>query len=771
MSEQPTILAVDDSSVLLALLVNLLTTEGYQVRTADSGELALAAVAASPPDLILLDVQMNGMDGIEVCRRLKAGADTRHIPIIMMSAFADVKEWVAGLQAGAADYLCKPFESEELLTRVATHLALRRARLALEEEAVMLYQTTTRLEAEIARRQRVEDDLRRSLQQAERSRRALLSALEDQKLGDSERDRLATAIHQAAEMVVITNAEGVIAYVNPAFEAVTGYTRVEAVGRKPSLLKSGAQDDAFYRALWETISGGKTWHGRMVNRKKDGTHYTEDATISPVRDATGDITSYVAVKRDITHALALEAQFLQSQKMEGIGRLAGGVAHDFNNCLNVIQGFTQICLGKLHEGDPLSDDLHQVLKASDRAASLTRQLLAFSRKQVLQPEVLDLNQVLAEMERMLRRIIGEDIDLVQVLAPDLGLVKADPGQLGQVIMNLVLNARDAMPGGGKLMIETDNVELDTEYAARHEEAEPGHYIMIAVTDSGIGMDALTISRLFEPFFTTKAPGKGSGLGLSTAHGIVKQSGGNIFVYSEVGRGSTFKVYLPRAFSAAEATAVKPRPIPRRATGDETILVVEDEEALRQLTQRLLEAAGYTVLSASDGDQALLIHAQHMGDIDLLLTDVVMPQMSGRLLAERLMKTTPTLKTIYMSGYTDDAIIHHGVLDAGMHFLAKPFTEADLTRKIRAVLDGTAAPSGTDWQAVTDEVDEQPLAPDALRTLPDDVLARLRAAAVAANHDEINQIVEIIGITHPPVAAALRRMADRFDYEGIQELLR
>jgi PAS domain S-box-containing protein len=768
--EPASILAVDDTSAVLRVLVEILGREGYRVRRADSGEAALAAVAASPPDLILLDVRMKGIDGIEVCRRLKASEDSRNIPIILMSGFTEVEEWVAGLQAGAVDYLYKPFRSEEILTRVRTHLDLKRAKAEIEQKVVSLRRTNDHLEAEIAERQQVEVELRRSLDHAERSRLALLGALEDQKRAETERERLTMAIEQAAEMVLVTDIHGAIQYVNPAFESVTGYTRAEAIGRNPSLVKSGVQDQAFYRGLWETITAGKTWRGRMVNKKKDGTLYTEESTISPVRDAAGVVTSYVAVNRDITHDLDLEAQFLQSQKMESIGRLAGGVAHDFNNCLNVIQGFTQLCLGRLREDDPLASDLGQVAKASERAAGLTRQLLAFGRKQVLQPEQINLNQTIADMEKMLRRIIGEDVDLVLVLAPNLGLVKADPGQIGQVIMNLAVNACDAMPKGGTLTIVTGNLELDAEHAARHEGIEPGHHVVVAITDSGIGMDGQTMARLFEPFFTTKEQGKGSGLGLSTAYGIVKQSGGSIFVRSEVGRGTTFEVYLRRDLSAPAATRARPRTIPRRAKGDETILVVEDEEALRRLATRLLETAGYTVLSAADGEQALITCERHAGKIDLLLTDVVMPRMSGKRLAERLATTRPTLKILYMSGYTDDAIVQHGVLDADTHFIAKPFSEADLTRKIRAVLDGGVCTSGTDWPAIEDEIEQQPLDRDALRALPQDVLARLGAAAVAANYDEIVAIVEIIARTQPDAAAALRRMADRFDYGGMQEFL-
>ncbi len=748
MTDPPTILAVDDTPSVLAVLVALLTPEGYLVRAADSGELALAAVAASPPDLILLNVQMNGMDGIEVCRRLKAGENTRHIPIILISAIADVEEGVAGLQAGAADYLTKPFRNEELLSRVATHLALRRARLALEEEAVMLYQTTTRLEAEIVRRQRVEEELRRNLEQAERSRLALLSALEDQKLSDAALRESETKYREMIEslndVVFTVTDEGVLSYVSPSIFAMSGYAPEELVGRPFSAFILLDDLPGLQQKMRATL-GGRREPSEFRCRAKDGRIRWVHSSSRPIIE--GDrITGLRGVLSDITERKQaetkreqLEAQLLQSQKMESIGRLAGGVAHDFNNCLNVIRGFTQMCLADLREGEPLADHLGQVLKASDRAASLTRQLLAFGRKQVLQPEVLDLNQVLAEMEKMLRQIIGEDIELVRLPAPDLGLIKADPGQLGQVIMNLAVNARDAMPEGGRLTIETKNVQLDAEYAARHEEVAAGPYVMVAVTDTGIGMDEQTLSRLFEPFFTTKSAGRGTGLGLSTAYGIVKQSGGSICVDSELGRGTTFKLYLPRKLSAVATAAAKPRPIPLRATGDETILVVEDEEALRQLTARLLENAGYTVLSAADGEQALATYERHAGRIDLLLTDVVMPRMNGRLLAERLTKAGPALKILYMSGYTDDAILHHGVLDTGTQFLAKPFTEVDLTRKIRAVLDGTLTTSGTNWQAVPDDNENQPVAADAPRELPHAVHDNIGQASISATHDKSVEI--------------------------------
>jgi len=382
-----------------------------------------------------------------------------------------------------------------------------------------------------------------------------------------------------------------------------------------------------------------------------------------------------------------EAQLLQAQKMEAIGQLTGGIAHDFNNMLTVIMGYSELMLQKLKADDPLRSEVEQIKEAGNRASLLTRQLLAFSRKQVLQPRVLDLNAVLTNLDKMLQRLIGEDIALVTMPAPGLGRVKVDPGQIEQVIMNLAVNARDAMPNGGKLTIETANVELDNAYAREHVSVRPGPYVMLAVSDTGCGMDAATQARIFEPFFTTKEPGKGTGLGLSTVYGIVKQSDGNIWVYSEPGRGTTFKIYLPRVEAVAEA--VEPSGAAARTIrGSETILLVEDENAVRALIRSTLQANGYTVLEAHHGKHAIQVCEQHAGPIHLMVTDVVMPEMSGRDLAERLKPSRPNMKVFFMSGYTDKAIVNHGELDPGTAFLQKPFIPDALARKVREVLDGS-----------------------------------------------------------------------------------
>jgi two-component system cell cycle sensor histidine kinase/response regulator CckA len=500
---------------------------------------------------------------------------------------------------------------------------------------------------------------------------------------------LTIAIAQADEMVLVTDAQGAIVYVNPAFERVTGYSRAEALGHNPRFLKSGVQSGEFYRALWATVSSGQTWRGRLVNKKKDGTLYTQDSTISRVLDASGAIASYVAVNRDVTASLALEAQFLQSQKMEAVGRLAGGVAHDFNNVLSVILSYAEMISGDLKPGEPLRADVEEIRIAALRAADLTRQLLAFSRRQVLETKVVNLKDSLVGMEKMIARLLGADVALTMVPASDLWNVQVDPGQFEQIVMNLAVNARDALPQGGKLTIDTANVVLDEDCARSHPGLLAGEYVEIAVSDSGLGMDRETQARIFEPFFTTKEKGKGTGLGLATVFGIVRQSAGHIWVQSEPGAGTTFKLYFPRFGGLVEAPSSAPTEL-RSESGSETILLVEDEEQVRVLARSILRRHGYVVLDASNAGEALLACEQHGAMIHLLLTDVVLPRMSGRLLAERLATIRPEMKVLFMSGYTDDAVLLHGVLDSGVSFLSKPLTPTSLTRKVREVLD---APKG------------------------------------------------------------------------------
>ncbi len=500
--------------------------------------------------------------------------------------------------------------------------------------------------------------------------------------------KLSRAVEQSPVSVVITDTDGAIEYVNPKFTRVTGYSSEEVLGRNPRILKSGELSPELYREMWNTITAGGEWRGELHNRKKDGELFWEFASISPILDEKGKITHFIAIKEDITGRKLLETQLRASQKMEGIGRLAGGIAHDFNNLLTAILGYSELMEAQLPDDENLRSSLREIRHASERAAALTRQLLAFSRRQVLQPELLDLNAVVSEVETLLRRLIGEDVRLATRLDPALGSVKADPGQLEQVLMNLVVNARDAMPEGGTLTIETANAVLDARFTRGNPDARSGEYAVLTVADTGIGMSDEVRSHAFEPFFTTKEHGKGTGLGLATAYGIVKQSDGHITVESEPGRGTTFRIYFPHAAGAAAPSGLGERPVlsPR---GAETILLVEDEPGVRRLARTILEAQGYAVLEAASGDEALAVARSHPGEIHLVATDVIMPGISGRVLWDRLQGLSPNSRVLFMSGYTDDAIARHGVLEPGIAFLQKPFTPFSLAQKVREVLDAQA----------------------------------------------------------------------------------
>lgn len=515
---------------------------------------------------------------------------------------------------------------------------------------------------------------------------AIIRDVTERKRAEQERRRLSVVIEQAPESVIITDIDAAILYINPAFEQETGYTRTEVIGQNPRILQSGQHDPVFYEDLWTTLIAGKVWHGRIVNKKKDGTLYTIEATIGPVHNELGQIVNYVSMRRDVTRELQLEEQYMRSQRMEAVGQLTGGIAHDFNNLLTAINGFAELIQYRLLPDDPLQELINNILHSGRRAADLVKQLLAFSRKQIIEPKVLNLNLVVVDMGAMLQRVIGENIQLKMMLSPDLWSVKVDPAQIEQIIANLAVNARDAMPDGGQLTIETGNVVLDSDYVATHLGAQPGEHILLAMSDTGIGISEEVQAHIFEPFFTTKEVGKGTGLGLATVYGIVKQNNGNIWVYSEEGHGSTFKIYLPRS---PEPMQPLPRPeleidLP---TGDETILLVEDDAGVRELARRVLEKQGYTLLEAQNGEEALQVVSEHRGSLHLLLTDIIMPGMTGKTLAEQLTQQQADLKVIYMSGYPHNIIANHGALDPDVIFLSKPFTSVTLTRQVREVLDG------------------------------------------------------------------------------------
>lgn len=507
----------------------------------------------------------------------------------------------------------------------------------------------------------------------------------DRKAAEADLLRLKVAIEQAGEVIVITDAQGDILYANPAFTRVTGYGVDEVLGHNPRLLKSGEHDDLYYEEMWSTISGGRTWSGRIVNRKKDGTLYTEEATISPVFDHRGSIVNFVAIKRDITDQLKLEAQYLQAQKMESVGRLTGGVAHDFNNILAVIIGYAEMALEKTDPGHRVHADLLRINEAALRSADIVRQLLAFSRKQAIAPKIVDLNSLVADMLKILRRLVGETIELTWIPAMDLPPVKIDPAQVDQILANLCVNARDAIDGAGTITIRTDQAVVDHTFCALHPGTEPGEYVLLTVTDTGCGIEPDLLETIYEPFFTTKGI-FGTGLGLSTVYGIVSQNGGAVVADSAVGRGTTFSVYLPAAVSGS-VIEEKETAQPTQFGQGETVLVVEDDPGILSLTRIMLKRLGYQPLAASSAEEALQVAESAAGRLDLLLTDVIMPGMNGKELADRLTGLHPGLKVLYMSGYTADVIADHGILDPEVHMLHKPFAIKDLSVVIRRVLEG------------------------------------------------------------------------------------
>ncbi len=496
--------------------------------------------------------------------------------------------------------------------------------------------------------------------------------------------RLGMAVDQAFEAIISTDRDGTILYVNPAFERISGYSREEAIGKNPRFLHSGEHDESFYREMWGTLARGEIWSGHFINRKKNGQLYEEDATISPVRDSSGKIVSFVGVMRDLTKTLGLEKQVRTAQKMEAVGTLAGGIAHDFNNALTGIVGFGELLRMRMAGDGQALHDLDEILRCAERASTLTRQLLTFARRQVIDPVNLNLSALVADLMKFIGKVVGAQIEVKTSLGKDVPTIHADRGQIEQVVMNLCLNARDAMPEGGRLVVETGDVYLDEEYVRQNPYMKTGRYALLTVSDTGVGMDEKTRERVFEPFFTTKGPDKGTGLGLSMVYGIVKQHGGFIHLYSEPGKGTAFKVYFPATEAPPDAVpAIREEEHVRGGT--ETILLAEDEEAIRSFIERGLKELGYDVLVARDGEEAVGIFRQRK-EIVLAVLDVVMPRKGGKVAFEEMQRENPRLKVIFMSGYSADAIHESFVLIPGTPFLQKPFGPTILARKIREVLD-------------------------------------------------------------------------------------
>ena len=519
-----------------------------------------------------------------------------------------------------------------------------------------------------------------------RSTMAMHSMQQEQQSAEESLRKLSHAVEQSPDAVMVTDRKGRIEYVNPAFESLTGYSRAEAYGKTPAILKSGEQRSEFYEELWKTILAGNIYRGILVNRKKNGEEYYVEQSISAVRNLDGQITHFISNSRDLTERLRLEAELRQAQKMDAIGNLAGGVAHDFNNLLTIITSYAELALDGVSPGSPLRAKIEEILLAARRAAALTRQLLAFSRKQPQALRVVELNQVIGSIANTLPRLIGEDIELIFVPGEHLGPVRVDPLQIEQILMNLASNARDAMPQGGRLRIETCNATLDDDYIHCKQAVIPvGDYVLITVSDNGAGISSEQLSHIFEPFYTTKPPGEGTGLGLATVYGIVKQNKGYVWAYSELDLGTVFKIYLPCVAGHKQTNETERAKPEGAASGTETILLVEDEPAVRHATAEFLRLHGYTVLEAKDGIDALLVARNYSSAIDLAVTDVVMPNMSGGQLARELGCMRAATKLLFVSGYAGKTVLDHNVVDLETNFLQKPYTLKQLSRKIREAL--------------------------------------------------------------------------------------
>ncbi|MDZ7665271.1 MAG: response regulator [Desulfotignum sp.] len=676
MKDKPVILIVDDQPQDIELLEAHLVPQGYEIVKAASGEEALEKLSSNQIALILMDVLMPpGMDGFEVTRRIRRDTAHRLIPIILITALQETEDRVKGIEAGCDDFLSKPLDKMELFARVRSLLQVKAYNDLMNDYQIELEAMVTSRTEEL---RHALEDLQQEIAERKRS---------EQELKEKE-SLLKGIIDGVSDVLSIQYPDHSIERYNQAGYDLLGMTFEEVQGKKCFEL-IGRDRECTECATRKALKSGKI---EQLEKYVPELGIYFDCRSNPILDEDGNVVRIIEHLRDITEQKRaeeerelLQAQFVQAQKMESVGRLAGGVAHDFNNMLGVILGHAEFALEKADENHDLCADLKEIQTAARRSADLTKQLLTFARKQIIAPKMLDLNDTVESMLSMLRRLIGEDINLSWNPAKGVWPVKMDPSQVDQILANLCVNAKDAIEGVGKLTIETGMKSFDQEYCADHAGFIPGDFVVLAVSDDGCGMDKMTLYNLFEPFFTTKDVGKGTGLGLSTVYGIVKQNNGFINVYSEPDHGTTFRIYLPRCVAADETPAVIP-PYKPDPTGNETVLLVEDEPAILRMARMMLERMGYSVLPAATPAEAIDLAKTHADKIDLLMTDVIMPEMNGRDLAKHLTALYPDIKLLFMSGYTTNVISDHGVMDEKVAFIQKPFLMKDLAEKVREVLD-------------------------------------------------------------------------------------
>lgn len=703
--DQGHILIVEDSATQAARFCYLLERNGYRVTSTVNGTEALTAARANPPDLIISDIVMPEMDGYTLCKSVKGDAVLLNVPVILMTSLSTPEDIVNGLECGADNFIRKPFKDEYLLARVAYILSNRRARLdartGVEMELVLrgkryritserqqildllvsTYEEAVILNRELQDKQQQLAALAAELEEKVRARTAdLATEILERKQAEAKYRGLLEA---APDSVVEIDARGSIVFVNAQTEAQFGYERADLLGKPLEVLFPDDLRQTVQAHCDRYRSGSLPSKSKppipLRGRRKDKSEFPVEVALNPLTDSSGP--KLISIIRDVSEREKLERQLRQSQKLEALGSLSGGIAHDFNNLLNIILGYNQL-IREIGATAPRKY-FDAVETATRSGAQLTRQLLAFSRQQRIEPILLNLNQVVIDVSSMLGRLIGDNIHLGSALEPQLAQVKADPCQMEQILMNLAVNARDAMPDGGRLTINTTNADLDPSYLRDHGvDTAPGRYVVLTITDTGIGMDADTQARIFEPFFTTKELGKGTGLGLSTVYGIVRQNGGYIWVYSEIGKGTTFKIYLPSCTEGPQRVPiVQPRVVPR---GNETVLLVEDSEPLRDLACEYLKSAGYSVLEAASSEQAIQLANHSLQPIQVLVTDISMPGMSGVKLARHLRGRIRDLRIVCISGYAPVAgdSLARG---PGFAFLEKPFSREDLIQRVHDVL--------------------------------------------------------------------------------------
>jgi len=681
-----TLRIVDDNPQNLYMLQVLLSTNGFHVVQASNGAEALEQARRSPPDMIISDILMPVMDGFALCRAWKEDERLRGIPFVFYTAtYTDPKDEAFALSLGADRFIVKPVEPNEFLA-----LLLDTMKNFRPDKPVAASQPVEESEYFRQYNEALIRKLEDKMLQLEQANRSLERDIAERKQAEK-----ALAESEAKIRSILDNIEIGVALISPNMEILEMNRRMREWFPGVDL----AQHPLCYRAFNDpprdlacsycptskTLQDGQI-HEATRQAAGAGAERSYRIVSSPVFNTSGEVAAAIELVEDITERLSLESQLRQAQKMEAVGRLAGGVAHDFNNMLGVIIGNAELALGQSDSTQPLFGILQEIRKAAWRSADLTRQLLAFARKQTIAPRVLDLNETVGGMLKMLRRLIGEDIDLAWLPGPGVCQVKMDPAQIDQILANLCVNARDAISGVGKITIETNAVSFDGAYRSDLTGVMPGEYVMLAVSDDGCGMDKETLGKLFEPFFTTKEVGKGTGLGLATVYGIVKQNNGFIDVYSEPGHGTSFKIYLPRHAAKTEQIPEE-RPAVPASKAHETLLLVEDEPAILDMTKHVLEGFGYRVLGALTPAEAIRMAKEHAGKIHLLMTDMVMPEMNGRDLAKNIASLCPGIRHVFMSGYTDSVVARHGVLEEGVNYIQKPFSMQTLAAKVREVLDG------------------------------------------------------------------------------------